>query len=85
MKISKYQTNLEKHRPQTPIDGGWSDWTSWSSCQSNCRKQRNRTCDSPTPFFGGDDCPGNKTELRPTPCYDGDCCPGEKDTLNSKC
>ena len=51
-------------RMSTPIDGGWSTWTSWSSCQSNCRQQRNRTCDSPTPLFGGNDCLGNKTELR---------------------
>ena len=61
-----------------PIDGGWSTWTEWSSCQSNCRKSRNRTCDSPAPLFGGAECPGNNTELRPLPCYGGDCCPGKR-------
>ena len=65
-------------RPKTPIDGGWSQWTSWSSCQSNCRQQRNRTCDSPSPLFGGVECPGNRTELSLTPCYGDDCCPGNK-------
>ena len=64
-------------RMSTPIDGGWSTWTSWSSCQSNCRQQRNRTCDSPTPLFGGDDCLGNKTELSPSLCYGDKCCPGK--------
>ena len=64
-------------RPKTPIDGGWSQWTSWSSCQSNCRQQRNRTCDSPTPLFGGADCLGNRTEFSLTPCYGDDCCPGK--------
>ena len=66
------------YRPQVPIDGGWSLWTSWSSCQSNCRQQRNRTCDNPTPLFSGAECSGNNTELSPAPCYGDNCCPGIK-------
>ena len=72
--------SLTNFRPKTPIDGGWSSWTSWSSCQMNCRQQRNRTCDFPTPLFGGADCPGNWTELSSTLCYGDSCCPGNQHT-----
>ena len=65
-------------RPKTPMDGGFSDWSDWSTCNDNCRKTRNRTCTSPTPLFGGADCEGESGEESPGLCYGGDCCPGGK-------
>ena len=63
-------------RPKVPRDAGWAEWTSWSSCQSNCRQVRNRTCDNPTAMFGGNDCTGDSTEMTTEACYGDDCCPG---------
>ena len=65
-------------RNKTPLDGGYSVWTEWSSCHANCRNTRNRTCTSPTPLFGGAECYGETGEESPGLCYGGDCCPGGK-------
>lgn len=45
--------------------GGWSLWSSWSSCPVSCgegERIRKRTCDSPKPLFGGNDCEGSDTD-----------------------
>ena len=52
------------------VDGGWSDWSKWSPCkqigdsmvgdQCLCRR---RSCDSPTPVFGGKDCRGDQVQV----------------------
>ena len=47
-------------------DGGWTDWTAWSSCSRTCKpppgdlalKTRQRTCSNPPPALGGEDCKG---------------------------
>ena len=39
-------------------DGGWGEWTSWSTCADDCRKTRSRLCDNPTPVLLGKDCVG---------------------------
>ncbi|XP_078333127.1 properdin-like isoform X2 [Crassostrea virginica] len=45
-----------------PVDGGWTDWTAWSSCLHTCgrhsRSHRTRTCSNPAPLYGGHPCPG---------------------------
>ncbi|XP_060559602.1 LOW QUALITY PROTEIN: A disintegrin and metalloproteinase with thrombospondin motifs 3-like [Ruditapes philippinarum] len=49
------------HGSQSPIDGGWSQWTQWSTCSENCGvgfKRRSRSCDSPAPEYEGKDCEG---------------------------
>lgn len=57
-----------------PIDGGFSEWTSWTFCSASCgggQKFRNRSCDSPVPLFGGKNCSGNYSEeniCRAFPC-----------------
>ena len=51
-----------------PIDGQWSDWSSWSLCTHICgggTRQRGRYCDSPEPRYGGSDCIGKNVELGP--------------------
>ena len=59
------------------VNGAWSDWTDWSTCSQSCdpgTQTRSRTCDSPTPLYGGADCVGATSESQ-------DCiivqCPGK--------
>ena len=65
-------------RPKLPVDGSWTEWSSWSSCLSDCRKNRTRGCNYPSPMFGGADCVGNTIEKSTLLCYGGDCCPGKE-------
>uniref|UniRef100_A0A915PMT0 Uncharacterized protein n=1 Tax=Setaria digitata TaxID=48799 RepID=A0A915PMT0_9BILA len=47
------------------IEGGWRDWSSWSSCSVSCghgTKRRWRLCDSPLPKNGGNLCEGDLIE-----------------------
>ena len=44
------------------VNGGWGEWTSWSTCEHNCRKYRFRGCVQPYPANGGKDCVGNSSE-----------------------
>ena len=53
--------------PCIPVDGGWSDFGSWTECSATCGggvKTRSRTCTNPAPENGGADCVGDsvKTE-----------------------
>ncbi|XP_013411289.1 uncharacterized protein LOC106174328 isoform X4 [Lingula anatina] len=44
-----------------PVDGGYSQWSSWGTCSSTCgggSQTRTRTCTNPTPAFNGNDCSG---------------------------
>uniref|UniRef100_A0AAR2JE39 Adhesion G protein-coupled receptor B1b n=1 Tax=Pygocentrus nattereri TaxID=42514 RepID=A0AAR2JE39_PYGNA len=48
-----------------PVDGRWLSWSSWGSCSKTCgggSQQRQRVCEGP--FFGGEPCVGDKSELR---------------------
>ena len=41
------------------VDGGWSEWTSWSECSSlngSGVSERTRLCDNPRPMNGGNEC-----------------------------
>ncbi|XP_057312827.1 uncharacterized protein LOC130654291 isoform X1 [Hydractinia symbiolongicarpus] len=44
------------------IDGGYSDWTTWSTCSATCGKgyqDRYRLCNDPSPKNGGESCEEN--------------------------
>ncbi|KAJ7389350.1 Hemicentin-1 [Desmophyllum pertusum] len=46
-----------------PVDGGWSDWSVWTSCEyCGSIQERSRTCTSPEPGFGGKPCAGEELE-----------------------
>lgn len=69
-------------RNKTKIDGGWSEWSEWSKCHANCRNTRNRTCNNPTPLFGGQNCSSHfEEEESPFLCYGDDCCPSTSDYI----
>lgn len=59
-----------------PIHGGFSFWSEWSLCMSDCGEGfqfRERLCDSPSPMYGGLPCKGIfKEEKR---CDTGRFCP----------
>lgn len=53
----------ECYRPL--VDGRWLLWSSWGSCSKSCgggHQLRQRVCEGP--FFGGEPCNGDKTEMR---------------------
>jgi len=50
-----------------PIDGGWTDFTAWSSCSKKCDSGitfRTRTCTQPATMYGGVPCAGDKREQK---------------------
>ena len=49
------------------INGGWSSWTSWNTCDKTCGdgiQHRIRRCDRPKPQNGGLPCYGNELDQR---------------------
>ncbi|XP_062505321.1 A disintegrin and metalloproteinase with thrombospondin motifs adt-1-like isoform X3 [Corticium candelabrum] len=51
-----------------PVNGSWSDWTSWTDCSESCEggiQYRSRFCDNPRPNHDGLDCVGSDQENRP--------------------
>jgi len=50
---------------KAPINGGWSSYSAWSSCTVSCgggTQTRTRSCNNPSPQYGGLACSGTDTE-----------------------
>ena len=48
-----------------PVDGEWADWSLWSGCSASCdsgQLTRQRSCSSPKPANGGNNCSGEAIE-----------------------
>ena len=57
-----------------PVNGGWSNWTSFTECSASCGLGvtiRLRSCSNPAPEFGGLNCEGDSVEE--TECDAGPC------------
>uniref|UniRef100_A0A8B9KRI4 Netrin receptor UNC5 n=1 Tax=Astyanax mexicanus TaxID=7994 RepID=A0A8B9KRI4_ASTMX len=61
------------------VDGGWSGWTEWSVCSSECERQRGRECTDPEPKHGGRLCDGAALD---TENCTGDLCTQDKKLLH---
>ena len=51
----------------TTVDGGWSEWSQWSTCEKPCGGSvvnRTRLCNNPTPSNGGALCNGVNSETK---------------------
>ena len=58
--------NIHLHVMLTVVNGEWSDWSPWSSCDVTCgdgRQWRGRECNNPPPSNGGADCQGDDSEI----------------------
>ncbi|XP_065656123.1 coadhesin-like isoform X1 [Hydra vulgaris] len=50
-----------------PVDGGFSEWSTYSACLATCGdgiEQRVRTCTNPVPSAGGKDCVGERSQTK---------------------
>jgi len=68
------------------INGGWSQFDSWSSCTRTCGRGvrwRIRTCDSPKPQFGGIPCRGEDKQY--DICNPQDCEPSTTTFREQQC
>ena len=62
------------------MDGGWAEWSTWSTCPVTCGngdQRRTRKCDNPEPEYGGIDCEDNGSEPNETKQCQKDPCPGK--------
>ncbi|XP_033738097.1 SCO-spondin-like isoform X2 [Pecten maximus] len=63
--LDDYEDSRDCNMHECPIDGVFTDWSDWFSCNVTCgggEQWRNRSCDGP--FYGGADCEGNYEDNR---------------------
>ena len=63
------------------VNGGWSQWSSWTDCTVNCgggTRTKTRSCTNPPPANGGKDCKGKESTTEK--CNQGKC---SKSTLKT--
>ncbi|XP_068104784.1 properdin-like isoform X1 [Hyperolius riggenbachi] len=62
---NRFETRDCTSLPLCPVAGGWGSWQSVSECSVTCglgRIRQERSCNSPAPRNGGDNCPGSPTK-----------------------
>ena len=63
--------NVDQWMEKGATDGGWSVWSDWSSCGNsicgNRTMSKNRTCTSPPPSNGGNNCVGDSILCKACP------------------
>ncbi|CAH6787331.1 complement component C6 [Phodopus roborovskii] len=60
-----YGENCERRSPDyksDSVDGNWSCWSSWSTCNAAYRRSRTRECNNPAPQQGGRRCEGQQRQ-----------------------
>ncbi|XP_074788292.1 complement component C6 [Athene noctua] len=60
-----YGKNCETRAPgykSVAVDGRWSCWSEWSSCDASFKTRRTRECNNPSPMNGGKPCEGEWEE-----------------------
>ncbi|XP_034630056.1 complement component C6 [Trachemys scripta elegans] len=60
-----YGDNCEKRAPDyksVAVDGYWSCWSVWSSCDAAFKRRRTRECNNPAPLNGGKPCQGEREQ-----------------------
>lgn len=58
------------------VDGGWNQWSDWSTCSVQCERRRRRACSAPQPENRGRMCEGGGEAYES--CSDGLCARGEE-------
>ncbi|XP_042307809.1 complement component C6 isoform X2 [Sceloporus undulatus] len=60
-----YGNNCELRAPDytsVSVDGYWSCWSTWSSCDASHKRRRTRICNNPSPLNGGKPCEGEQEQ-----------------------
>lgn len=60
------------------MNGGWTTWSLWNSCNVSCGEGmqfRFRSCNNPTPAFGGLKCSSKDSETKQ--CFNEKCPKGK--------
>ncbi|XP_069819211.1 complement component C6 isoform X2 [Dendropsophus ebraccatus] len=60
-----YGESCEKRAPgynSVVVDGSWSCWSAWSSCDAFSNRRRTRVCNNPAPRNGGKPCEGPQSQ-----------------------
>ncbi|XP_066474360.1 complement component C6-like [Tiliqua scincoides] len=64
-KAGTYGKNCEIRAPDytsVAVDGYWSCWSAWSSCDASFKRRRTRLCNNPATMNGGKPCTGEGQE-----------------------
>ena len=64
------------------MNGGWSDWSGWSTCPVTCEgtpnnQYRTRSCTSPAQYCGGNHCTDYGESDTSYATCNTMCCPGK--------